>query len=93
MILKGTFTSIWDGDVDITTPAILDTETGEVTTESVEADDVDILDREYFTDEDDNEYEVCTECHNFILKSAIKEGISKTLDEVQVCSDSECENQ
>ena len=93
MIKKGTFTSVWDGDTEVTTPAELNTETGEVTAEAVEADDVDILDREYFTDEDGEEYPVCSECHNFILKAIMDESIGKSLFERQVCSDPDCDNQ
>jgi hypothetical protein len=95
MIKKGTFTSVWDGDTEITTKAVLNTETGEVTAEAVEADDVDILDREYFTDEDGEEYPVCSECHSFILKAIMDEGINfkNLLFKRQVCSDPDCENQ
>jgi hypothetical protein len=93
MIKKGTFTSVWDNDTEITSPAVLNTETGEIGAVAVEANDVDILDKEYFTDEDGEEYEVCPECHDFILKTVMKEGIGKTLYEALVCSDPECKNQ
>lgn len=91
MILKGTFTSVWDGDVEITTPAELDTETGEVTTEAVEAGDVDTLDSEYFTDENGNEYEICTECHEYILHTCMEPGIGHNLDELKRCKNPDCD--
>ncbi len=68
-IKKGTFTSVWDGGTTIITPATLDVEVGRVTTESIEVDiDIDVLDREFFTDEEGNEYEICPDCHEFLMK-------------------------
>lgn len=93
MKLKGTFTSIWDGDTEITTDAELDTETGEVTCESIDVDDMDLecLEREFFTDEDDNEYRICTTCHEYILVDPIIEG--ERLPEVElVCSNPYCDS-
>ena len=67
MKVKGTFVSIWDGDVEVRTPAVLDTNTGEIITESVEANIVEILEHEYFELEDSNvQFEVCPVCHNHI---------------------------
>lgn len=95
--MKGTFVSVWDGGQEIRTPAVLDTETGEVTAESVEADDVEMLDREYFeSSEHENsgeEFEVCPECHEYITKVVMKEGVGKTLYEARVCSNPDCLNQ
>jgi hypothetical protein len=95
--MKGTFVSVWDNGVEIRTNAVLNTETGEVIAESVEADDVEILDREFFeSDEPFNsgeEFEVCPECHEYITKVVVKEGIGKTLYEARVCSNPDCENQ
>jgi hypothetical protein len=92
MILKGTFTSVWDNDVEITTAAELDTETGEVTTEPVDADDVDILEEEYFTDTEGNQYEVCTECHEYIKVTSMEPGIGHNLDEIKRCKNPDCES-
>jgi hypothetical protein len=90
--MKGNFVSIWDGGDKIITPAELDVEIGEVTTKSVDA-DVEHLDKEYFEDEDGNEYAICPECHEYILKTVMKDGIGKTLYEALVCSNPDCENQ
>ena len=91
-ILKGKFTSVWDGGTEITTPAELNTETGEVSTESVDA----VLDREFFTSDEfhnaGEEFEVCPECHEYILKTVMKEEVGKTY-EALVCSDPNCDNQ
>ena len=95
MIIKGTFTSLWDNNgAAIVTLATLDTETGEVTAESVDVDELGLecLDREFFTDTDDNEYKVCTTCHEYILKSVMVDGVGSCLDEVQVCSNKDCES-
>jgi len=89
--MKGTFISIWDGGNLISTPAILNTQTGKITTESVDA-DVEILDREYFESQEffnsGEEFEICPECHEYILKLVIKEG-----NEALICSNPECKNQ
>lgn len=93
MVISGTFTSVWDDGVEIATPATLDTETGEVIAIAAEVENLDILQREYFTDKNENEYEICPECHEYILKSVMKDGIGHCYDEVKVCSDTECDNQ
>jgi hypothetical protein len=95
--MKGTFVSIWDGDTEIRTPAILDEQTGEITTESVDAPEVETLDREYFESSEiqnaGEEIEVCPICHEYALKTVVKEGIGKTLYEDNVCCNPDCENQ
>jgi hypothetical protein len=91
MEIKGTFTSIWDDDVEITTNATLDTETGEVTTEAVEIDNVDILVGESFTDENGNQYDICPECHEYILHTCMEPGIGHNLDEVKRCKNPDCD--
>jgi uncharacterized protein with PIN domain len=95
--MKGTFTSVWDNGEEITTPAELDETTGEVTTDSVDVDDsFDVLDREFFTSTEfknaGEEFEVCPECHQYITKVVMKEGVGKTLYEALVCSNPDCEN-
>jgi ssDNA-binding Zn-finger/Zn-ribbon topoisomerase 1 len=70
-LIKGTFTSEWSNGETIETIATLDTETNEVVTESVDIDIDGCLDREYFTDQENNEYEICPECHEYALKYSI----------------------
>ena len=95
--MKGTFVSVWDDGTEIRTPATLDTETGEVDAETADIENLDILQREYFeSDESFNsgeEYDICPECHEYILKTVMKEGIGSTLYEDRVCSNPDCENQ
>ena len=69
MIKNGTITSVWDGEIEIISKATLNTKTGEISVmECSEADGLDILDREYFTDENGKEYDMCSECHQYIRK-------------------------
>ena len=94
--MKGTFVSVWDDGTEIRTPATLDTATGEVDAEIADVENLDILQREYFeSDESFNageEYEICPECHTFILTTIMRDGIGHTYNEVKVCSDIECFN-
>ena len=89
---KGKFTSIWD-EGTVTTPATLDEATGEITTDSVDVKGMEHLIEEYFEDEEGEEYDVCPECHEYILKVVMKEGVGKSLYEAQVCSNPDCDNQ
>ncbi len=95
--MKGTFVSVWDGGTEIRTNAELDEQTGEVTTETTEAGNIEVLDREYFESSEffnnGEEFEICPECHTFITKVVMKEGEGKTLYEARVCSDPNCDNQ
>ena len=95
--MKGTFISVWDNGSEIHTNAVLNTETGEVIADSVEAGNVENLSTEYFQSNEffnaGEEFEVCPECHEYILKVVMKEGVGKTLYEDKVCSNPDCENQ
>lgn len=97
MTMTGTFVSVWDDGTEIRTPAILDETSGSVDTESSEVENVDILQREYFESSEfsnaGEEYEICPECHEYILKTVMKDGIGNTLEEVNVCSNRNCDNQ
>jgi len=91
MIQKGNFRSVWDEGIVIT-PATLDTDTGYVETESMDANGFEHLIDEHFEDEDGDEHEVCDVCHEYILKTAMVDGIGSCLDEVEVCSNSNCDS-
>jgi hypothetical protein len=91
MYIKGTFTSVWGSAGLIETDCELNKTTGELFTESVEVDtDNDFLEREYFTDSDGNEYEVCPNCHCFVLEIQMIEGAGKQLTEVEICQNCDC---
>lgn len=64
---KGEFVSVWDGGFEVRTPAIVNSETGEISTKQVEeVDGLDCLDREYFETENGHILEVCKECHDHL---------------------------
>jgi hypothetical protein len=83
-MIKGIFISNWDDNIEISTYAELDEQTGEIIAESVDV-DVDILNSEVFISETGETFEVCPECHSFILKTVIE-------NEVKLCSNPDCEN-
>lgn len=87
MILEGVFQSIWEEGL-IETPATLNLENGEITAmSSDEGSEYEHLICEKFVDKDENEYTVCPNCHNFILKTSMEaDKVGNGLSEVQVCS-------
>ena len=91
---KGIFTSVWDGGDEVTSAAELNEETGEVIAESVDVDDLDLeyLEREYFTDEEENEFRICPTFHAYIMTNKMFDGIGHTYEEREVCSDPDCES-
>lgn len=101
MIKHGIFTSIWDTET-ISTKATLDTETGSIeieeTDEEVDDSRWHLLKGEKFVDEEGNEYDICQECHSFVLK---EKDITDTDDEgnelpeiagVIICSNPYCKS-
>lgn len=92
MILNGFFTSFWSDMPEIVTDATLNTETGEVTAESVDVGkEYDNLDSEIFTDDNGNDYDVCPECHEYILVTSMEDGIGHNLNEVRRCKNPDCD--
>jgi phospholipid N-methyltransferase len=90
---KGNFISVWDEGTVITS-AILDEKTGSVETNSIEVNNnFNHLIEEVFETEEGDEYDICPECHEFVLKSIIEEGVGKSLHERRICSNPECNNQ
>lgn len=90
---RGTFTSVWDDGVEITSPAELDEETGEVIVlETAEVNGLDMLMEETFTDTEGKVYPICPECHAYILKTEMVESTGKQLVERSGCTDPNCDN-
>jgi len=90
-MLNCKFTSVWDDGSVVTTPCEYDPESGEV---SPEFEDVEIegaLVREYITLEDDEELDVCMDCHSFVMKTVVGDREDESYGEMEVCSDPECE--
>lgn len=91
--IKCEFTSDWSDGTSITTPCIYDPKTGEVTPESSNTDPSGSLEREHITLPDGDEKDVCTTCHEYVMKSVMNPGTTKhDLVEEQVCSNPDCES-
>jgi hypothetical protein len=88
---KGTFTSVWD-DAIIITGAELNEITGEIMTSSIDTGNNGSLIEEFFEDEDGDQLEVCPECHCYIMKTIMVDGIDHCYNERSVCSDPDCES-
>jgi hypothetical protein len=88
--IKCTFTSVWDDGSIITTPCLYDPNDGEVSPETCNADPRGNLKREFITLPDGDEKEVCMECHGYVMKVTMDEGIGKQLSEESHCSDPDC---
>ena len=91
-IKKGQFVSVWEQGT-ISTYGEYNEETGELlNVQTVDTEDLGYLKREYFKDRAGNEYEVCSTCHSFILKTKMNpDQVGKGLSEDQVCSNPDCE--
>jgi hypothetical protein len=91
--IKCEFTSVWDDGSEVTTPCFYNEKTGEVTPEVSKGNPpTGSLEREYITLENEDELEVCRDCHGFVLKSVMQSGPFHAYDEVEVCSDPGCES-
>jgi hypothetical protein len=84
-LVKGYFVSVWDDDVEVRTEAELDTKTGNITVKNkANIDGLNLLNYEFFEDEDGNEYKVCPTCHEYILKDYV-DVRTKNVLEYQAC--------
>ena len=90
MLKQGTFVSSWDSDEVISTPATLDLHTGAIEAEVSPVSPKGSLIEEYFEEDEGKQYNVCPECHNYILKTTMEEGVGKHLHEITKCTDEDC---
>lgn len=97
MIIHGKFSSDWDGMI-VSTNAILDFETGEVSAETADIEGLDgSIVREWFEPNDsenfglDDEIEVCQNCHQYILKEVLVDTDGTNLEPTMVCQNPDCE--
>jgi hypothetical protein len=69
--------------------------TGEITNTPIDISNVENLETEFFESSEfynsGEEFAVCPNCHKFILKVIIEEGIGKHLFEKKVCMNPDCE--
>lgn len=90
--IKGHFVSQWENGI-IKTNCELDTKTGELFPETVDApNDLGSLEKEYFETPDGDELPVCPTCHEFILKTAMLPAVGKSLIEGNECSNLDCDS-
>lgn len=89
--MNATYVSVWnDGNVIVETKCEFNSanlEIGKVETAEHIPGVLESLDREYILDSEENEYEVCTNCHEKVLKTRMVEGPGKTLEEEKYCED------
>ncbi len=87
-IIKGKFYSNWDDNIVFETDATLNEDTGKIETVSV----VENLNYEKFASEDEQEYEICFYCHQYIVKTIILDMDGTNLEEIETCMDPSCRN-
>lgn len=93
MLIRVTYVSVWDGGQTIRTPGEYDPETGKAySLDTVDAPEVESLDREYIELPDESELEVCTTCHEYVLKPIVGDRADQSFGEMQICSNPDCEN-
>jgi len=83
---------MWDDGSVVVTPATYDPETGEVTAESADVDPEGCLEREFITLKDEEEIEVCPDCHSYTMKTVVGDRADLSYGEMQVCRDSDCDS-
>jgi hypothetical protein len=92
--IKCVFTSVWDGDITVETPAVYDPETGYI--EVLSAADVgglQVLEREYITLPDGEEIAVCPVCHEYTMRSCMVPSThSKDFLAAKECRNPDCGN-
>lgn len=87
---KCTFTSEWSGGEVVTTNCEYNKSTGQVFPETSKDDSpTGELIREYITTDNDEEIEVCPDCHEFVMKDIIIDR-NKCLTDDTECSDKLC---
>jgi len=91
--IKGYFISRWDDGSQIQTIATLNPATGEVRARYSSACPSGSLVGETFEVEGSGEsFEICPDCHEYIMKTEMQEGVGKQLEEVLVCSNPDCDS-
>lgn len=92
MCIKGNFQSVWDNG-SVTTRATLNIKTGELSTEIIDAGELGSLIEECFTSDNGDEYQVCMECHEYILKGKMfNDQVGDGLHEKMICANPHCDS-
>lgn len=87
--IKCSFTSSWT-ESSITTPCVLNSETGEVQPEISPVPPIGSLEKEFITLQNGDEREVCPTCHEYILKTVMGDRADQSFGEIKVCSNPNC---
>lgn len=88
--MKCEFTSVWDDGSIVTTPCEYDPDTGEVSPEVSKGEPpTGCLIREYIT-LDEEEIEVCTDCHEYTLKTVVGDRADLSYGEYGECRNPTC---
>ena len=80
-----TFTSVWDDGQTVVTPAEYDEATGEVTAATASEAPYAALVREFITLPDGETRDVCPECHEYVLRTAVGEREELSYGEYTEC--------
>lgn len=91
-MVKCEFSSVWNGgDEVVTTDCMYDPKTGYVEPEiSTEEPPIGVLDREYITLDNDEEKEVCPDCHEYVLKTVVGDRSDLSYGEMEECPNEDC---
>ena len=88
--MKATFVSVWDGDIEIRTPAKYNLKTREVNTTDVDVRGLDNLDEEYLELENGQTIRQCPECGELSQHFVMVSGIGHTYNVFEACSNPDC---
>ncbi len=88
------YTSIWSCGAEINSTAEYDPITGELDVEISNSmpDDSSILKREYITLPDEEEIEVCTDCHAFTMGVVVGDNADFSYGQTSVCRNPDCDS-
>jgi len=90
-MIKCSFTSVWDDGSIVTTSCDYDPETGEVHPETSNGPiPTGCLEREFITIADEDELEVCGNCHEYVLKTVMGDRADLSYGEMKECPNPDC---
>ena len=87
--MKGTFISNWS-EGKVITACTLNKRSGELSPDTVDVQDLGTLESEKFIADNGDEFDVCPDCHEYILKTVVGDRADQSYGEYQVCSNPDC---
>ena len=89
--MKVSYTSIWSDGAEVTTSGTYDPDTGAVDAEVSKGPIPEgSLEREFITLENGDELDVCRDCHEYVLKTAVGDRADLSFGEYEECSNPNC---